>query len=154
MESKLVGLTDSDEFDSFRIKKLKDRYALEYSITQPINNLRLLYHVKKTLGYGKVKRLNVQKIARFSISDLKVLKEIIFPIFDEFPLLTRKYYSYVLFKEVWSILENKSLNFEQKTQAIEKLQSLDTLSEVSPAISHLNIDECNYEMIRSVVSRD
>jgi hypothetical protein len=153
MESKLVGLTDSDEFDSFIIKKIKDKYVLEYSLTQPISNLRLLYHIKKTLGYGKVKRLESKKIARFYLRDLKVLNEIIFPIFDKFPLLTRKYFSYILFKKVWGILENKSLNFEQKNQAIEKLQSFYTLPEFSPAISHLNKDECSYEMIKSVVSR-
>lgn len=154
MESKLVGLTDSDEFDSFIIKRIDDKILLRYSFIQPITNLRLLYHIKKTLGYGKVKKYKCSQIASFSISDLKALKEIIFPIFYKFPLLTRKYYSYLQFKEVWSILDNKSLNFEQKNQEIKNLLSSKIFSEssVSPAISSLNKDAC-YEKVKSVVSR-
>jgi len=72
MELKLVGLTDSDEFDSFIIKRIKDKFVLSYIFTQPLTNLRLLYHIKKTLGYGRVKKYKCPQIARFFISDLKV----------------------------------------------------------------------------------
>jgi hypothetical protein len=51
------------------------------------------------LGYGKVLKLEDRKLARFIISDNKVLKEKLFPIFDKYPLLSSKYFYYLRFKE-------------------------------------------------------
>lgn len=74
----------------------------------------MLYHIKKHLGYGKVIKHEAKQVAYFKISDIKVLSERIFPIFDRYPLLSCKYFSYIQFKEAWSILEDKSLTIEQK----------------------------------------
>lgn len=151
-ELKLVGLTDSDYFDSFSIEKIKGRFVLKYSIHQPFYNLRLLYHIKKTLGYGKVLKFESRRLACFTISDRKVLKEIIFPIFDKYLLLTSKYFFYLRFKEAWCILENESLTQEQKNDGIEKLLNISLPNDyVSPAISHLS-DKSSYETIKSAVS--
>ncbi len=147
-----MGLTDSDYFGSFRIEKIKGRFVLKYSIHQPFYNLRLLYHIKKTLGYGKVLKLEARQLACFTISDSKVLKEVIFPIFDKYPLLTNKYFFYLRFKEALCILESKSLTQEQKNDGIEKLLNTSLPSDyVSPAISHLS-DKSSYETIKSAVS--
>lgn len=151
-ELKLVGLTDSDEFDSFNVKKIKGEFVLKYSISQPFYNIRLLYYIKKTLGNGKVLKFETQQLSSFIINDRKVLKEIIFPIFDKYSLLTRKYFSYLQFKKAWSILENNNFTTEQKNEAIENLLN-NSLSNnyVSPAISHLN-DKSSYETIKSAIS--
>lgn len=151
-ELKLVGLTDSDVSDSFSIEKIKGKLVLKYNIHQPLYNLRLLYHIKKTLGYGKVFKCEARQLARFTISDRKVLKEILFPIFDKYPFLTSKYFFYLRFKEAWFILENNSLTIEQQNEGIEKLLNVSLPSDyVSPAISHLS-DNSSSEIIKSAVS--
>jgi hypothetical protein len=151
-ELKLVGLTDSDLFNSFRIEKIGGEYRLSYNLFQSLYNLRLLYHIKKTLGYGKVLRYEARQIARFTISDIKVLKDVILPIFDKYPLLTRKYFYYLQFKEAWRIIENKSLTTEQKNEAIENLLNILLPADyVSPAIAHLS-EKSSHEMIKSVIS--
>lgn len=148
-ELKLVGLTDSDDFNSFIVEKIKGRFVLKYSIYQPLYNLRLLYHIKNTFGYGKVLKLETRQLARFTISDRKVLKEKLFTIFDKYPLLTSKYFFYLRFKEAWGILENKSLTTEQKNEAIEKLLNISLPNDyVSPTISHLS-DKSSFETIKS-----
>lgn len=153
-ELRLVGLTDSDDFDSFSIEKIKGEFVLRYSIHQPFYNLRLLYHMKKILGYGKVLKYEARQLARFTISERKVLKEIIFPIFDKYPLLTSKYFFYLRFKEALFILENKSLTIEQKNDGLENFLNMSLPNDyVSPAISHLS-DKSSSEIIKSAVSID
>lgn len=121
-------------------------------MSQSLYNLRLLYYIKKTLGYGRVLKHEAQGVACFTISDRKVLNEIIFPIFDKYPLLTSKYFTYLRLKEAWCILENKSLTTEQKNEAIENLLSVQLPNDyVSPTISHLS-EKSSSEEIKSVVS--
>jgi LAGLIDADG endonuclease len=95
-----VGLTDSDFYDSFCIENIKGKFILKYKISQNIYNLRLLYHIKTTLGYGRVLKLESKKLAFFIITDRNILKEQIFPIFDKYLLYSSKYFSYLRFKEV------------------------------------------------------
>lgn len=83
-------LTDSDNFDSFIIEKIKEKILFKFKITLSINNFKLLYYIKSMLGYGKVLNLEDRKLAIFTISDREVLKKIIFPIFDKHTLLTSK----------------------------------------------------------------
>lgn len=146
-----MGLTDSDDFDSFIIERIKGKYVLKYKIHQPISNIRLLYHIKKILGYGKVIKLEAYRLACFIISDRKVLNDIIFTVFDKYPLLTRKYFYYLRFKKAWLILENKSLTTEQQNCAIEKLNIPLPNDYVSPAILNLN-HKSSHETIKSVLS--
>jgi hypothetical protein len=97
---KLVGITDSDFYDSFCIENIKGNFRLKYKISQNIYNLRLLYYIKTTLGYGRVLKLESKKLAFFIITDRNILKEQIFPIFDKYLLYSSKYFSYLRFKEV------------------------------------------------------
>lgn len=151
-ELKLVGLTDSDVFDSFSIDFLNGNFLLKYNIYQPIYNLRLLYHIKNNLGYGKVLKFKARQLACLTISDLNVLKEKIFTIFDKYPLLTNKYFFYKRFKDGLGILENNRLSTEEKTEALEKLRNISLpVDYISPAISHLT-DKSNFETIKSAVS--
>lgn len=135
-----MGLTDSDYFDSFSIEKIKGRFVLKYSIHQPFYNLRLLYHIKKTLGYGKVLKFESRRLACFTISDRKVLKEIIFPIFDKYPLLTSKYFNYFKFKQAFYILENASLTKDEKDQKLFVLKDQSIPENyISPAWNNINL---------------
>lgn len=153
-KQKLVGLTDSDDLYPFTIEKKKGNFSLKYSISQPFYNIKLLYFIKKILGYGKVLKIETRNLAVFTIRDIKVLKEIIFPIFDNYSLLTRKYFSYLQFKEAFFILENKNLTHEQKNESIENLlkRPIDNNNNISPIISHLN-ENSSSDSIKSVISK-
>jgi len=146
----LVGFTDGD--GCFSIVKSGGTFRLQYSLSQSQYNFRLLYYVKKNLGYGSVSKSSKQSWGNFRITDRKVLNQVIFPIFDKYPLLSSKYYSYLKFKEAYNILENKQFTTEVKNILIENLRSKKLPDNyISPAISHLNL-ESSHENIISILS--
>lgn len=146
----LVGFTDGD--GCFSIVKSGGTFRLQYSLSQSEYNLRLLYYVKKNLGYGSVSKSSKQSWGNFRITDRKVLSQIIFPIFDKYPLLTSKYFNYERFKKAYYILENKQLTTEMKNKMIEELRTQELPTDyISPAIAHLN-EESKYEDIIKVIS--
>jgi hypothetical protein len=146
----LVGFTDGD--GSFSVVKSGGTYRLQYGLSQSAYNLRILYHVKKNLGYGSVSKSSKQSWGNFRITDRKVLNQEIFPIFDKYPLLTSKYFNYQRFKKAYDILENKNLTTTVKNKKIEELLSEKLpVDYVSPAISHLN-ENSSYEEIADVIS--
>nr|QJQ35323.1 LAGLIDADG endonuclease [Fusarium brevicatenulatum]QJQ35355.1 LAGLIDADG endonuclease [Fusarium pseudoanthophilum]QJQ35387.1 LAGLIDADG endonuclease [Fusarium pseudonygamai] len=146
----LVGFTDGD--GCFSIVKSGGTYRLQFSLSQSEYNLRLLYYVKKNLGYGSVSKSSKQSWGNFRITDRKVLNQVIFPIFEKYPLLTSKYYNYERFKQAYYILENKELTTEMKNKKIEELRSKELpVNYISPAVIHLN-EESKYEDIVPVIS--
>src|SRR5438270_3871056 len=82
----LIGLTDGD--GSFSIANQNGKWSLAFKIGQSIYNLRALYYIKSQLGYGSINVEKATRMANFRIRDRKVLINVIFPIFDKFPLLT------------------------------------------------------------------
>lgn len=146
----LVGFTDGD--GCFSLVKSGGTFRLQYSLSQSEYNLRLLYYVKKNLGYGSVSKSLKQTWGNFRITDRKVLSQIIFPIFDKYPLLTSKYFNYERFKKAYYILENKQLTTEMKNKMIEELRTQELPADyISPAISHLN-EKSKYKDIANVIS--
>jgi len=83
-------------------------------LTQSTYNLRLLYFVKTQLGVGSVNTNADNTKADFRVRDRKTIGSIILPIFDKYPLLTSKHYSYYKFKQAYHILENDSLTKQEK----------------------------------------
>jgi hypothetical protein len=65
----------------------------------------------------------VNLIADFRIRDRKTIGSVILPIFDKYPLLTSKYYSYIKFKEAYNILENDNLTTQEKDKLLLDLTS-------------------------------
>jgi hypothetical protein len=62
-------------------------------------------------------------MSTFSITDRDVIKKIIFPIFDKYPLLTSKYFDYIKFKEAYQIMINKSISREEKNNLLLALKN-------------------------------
>ena len=90
----LVGFTDGD--GSFSIIRQNDKWSLAYKISASRYNIRVLYYIKKELGFGSVTKDKTK--AQFFIRDRKVLKSIIIPIFDKYNLLTSKEFNYLNIK--------------------------------------------------------
>jgi hypothetical protein len=149
----LVGFTDGD--GSFSIPKCGKYYKLQFSLSQSYYNIRILYYIKSKLGYGNVSKYEKDKMANFRISDRKVLAKIIFPIFDEFPLLTSKYFYYLRFKKAYYILENNNLTTEQKNNLISSLLKEQLpIDYISPALKNLDLNLSTYQQIDITVSNN
>ena len=117
-EQWLVGVTDGD--GSFTIGRQNDKWSLIYKIAQSRYNLRLLYFIKKQLGYGSVTKDGTK--GQILIRDKKIIKNVLFPIFDEYSLLTSKKFNYDKFKKAYYILENNTLTQDEKDKALYLLR--------------------------------
>lgn len=113
----LVGFTDGD--GSFTIghqmsKKSKSKWSLFFKIGQSNYNLRVLYYIKKELGYGTVQVESKTNMADYRLRKLDNICQIIFPIFDKYPLLTSKNFDYLKFKKAYKIMTDLSITNEEK----------------------------------------
>lgn len=115
----LVGVTDGD--GTFSISKQENSWNLVFKIGQSSYNLRLLYYIKRMLGVGHVSVEKGSDMASFRIRDRKQLARVIFPIFDQFPLLTTKQFYYDRLKKAYCILEDDTLSKIEKDQRMEDL---------------------------------
>jgi len=75
--------------------------------------------MKKSLGVGSVRKDKLG-MAHFLVRDTKSLIQVILPIFDSFPLLTSKEFSYIQFKNCLHISKDSSLTMDEKFALIEK----------------------------------
>lgn len=109
----LVGMTDGDGSFSISPPRQNDKWTLTFKISQNTSNLRALYYIKQELGVGSVsvespRERGGRDMGCFIIRDRKQLANIIFPIFDQYPLLTTKYFYYTKFKQAYAILEDSA----------------------------------------------
>ena len=148
-EKWLIGFTDGD--GSFVIYKTKNTYGLAFKIGQHKYNIRVLYYIKKNIGVGSVNEEKNTNMAQYSVYSREKLKKYIIPIFDRYPLLTRKFFNYNKFKEAFNILENINLSFKEKNELIEKLILL------RPSINDINPIWCkpiNKNNIEEIINRE
>lgn len=165
-EQWLVGFTDGD--GSFSVLKFKDSYRLEFEINQSLYNLRVLHRIKSFLGYGSITRTESKRSARLCISDKEGLANVIFPIFDKYPLLTSKEFSYIKFKKAYTILENNNLTALEKNNQIKilintpipenylstALKNLDLSAKLDESLSQENLKLIPHSDILKLISYD
>lgn len=78
-------------------------------------------------------------MVNYRIRDRKKLAEVIFPIFDKYPLLTSKYFNYLKLKEAYRILEDISLTKIQVDELMFALvKEIPSTTNISPAWSIVN----------------
>ena len=117
-EQWLVGMTDGD--GTFHLAYQNGKWNLVYKIALSRYNLRLLYYIKKELGVGSVTKDNLK--GQFVIRDRKKLADVIFPIFDKYPLLTSKLFDYIKLKKAYYILENYNFTKNERDQFLLELK--------------------------------
>jgi ubiquinol-cytochrome c reductase cytochrome b subunit len=100
-----VGFFEGD--GSFSVNKNGKYVKYEMAIELSVNDIQLLYKIKTILGgYGSIttrKRKNpsgeIVETSRLKISSKPILVEHILPIFNQYAMLTSKYYDYLYFRE-------------------------------------------------------
>ena len=148
----LVGFTDGD--GTFSITHSNGKWSLAFKLSQQEYNMRVLYFIKNQLGIGNINKESNTKMANYRIRDRKKLALVIFPIFDNYPLLTSKYFSYLKFKEAYKILENTSLTKIQRNALMFELVSTKASEGyVSPAWGKVNNIVSNTKEASLVMSK-
>lgn len=149
----LVGFTDGD--GSFTISRVAEgKWTLFFKLTQSTYNLRALYFIKNQLGAGSIYIDNDCNKGDFRIRDRKTIGSIILPIFDKYPLLTSKYFSYLKFKKAYEILENPNLSTKDKDNLLLELKNEQMLTNyISPAWKTVNFEVNNTNQAKTVMSK-
>jgi hypothetical protein len=131
----LVGVADGDGSFSFSVNKKKGTiWNCTFKVAQSTYNLRLLYFIKKNLGYGSVNEKSGQNMAEFRIRDRKTLIQLIVPLFKKYPLYSTKHFYFLRWVKALEILENYAYTTAQRNELLTLLKletPLDTY--VSPA---------------------
>lgn len=116
----LVGFTDGD--GSFSILKTEKSWNLCYKISQSTYNIKLIYFIKNYLKVGHVTIEKEKNMISFRIRDKNIIENVIIPIFDKYPLLTSKILDYKVFKQASEILNDLTLNQEEKDKKIIQIK--------------------------------
>lgn len=69
-------------------------------------------------GIGYVSKLNNSSTVEFRVSTLKDIINVVIPHFDKYSLITKKYYDYILFKQINLLMLNKVHNTLEGLQEI------------------------------------
>lgn len=106
----VTGFTDAE--GSFSIKftksnsyKLGWRIQPQFTIKLHERDLALLQRIKEFFGVGTLIK-DGTKIA-YTVKSIEDLTKVIIPPFERFPLLTKKFADFVIFKEIVFIMANK-----------------------------------------------
>jgi LAGLIDADG endonuclease len=148
----LVGFTDGD--GTFSIAHQNGKWSLAFKLSQHEYNMRLLYFIKSQLGVGNINKEAKTKMVNYRIRDRKKLVEVIFPIFDYYPLLTSKYFTYLKFKEAYRILEDTSLtNTQQDELMFALVKKVPSEGYINPAWKKVNNIVSNANEANMVMSK-
>ena len=116
----LVGFTDGD--GCFCIVSSNEKFNVSFSISQSVYNIRVLAHIKKHLGVGSIS--SSKSMAVFRIRNAKHLDQIVFPIFDTFPLQTFKCFHAKRAKLATAVMLNQELSTSEKRDCLLLLKNL------------------------------
>jgi hypothetical protein len=148
----LVGFTDGD--GTFSIAHQNGKWSLAFKLSQHEYNTRLLFFIKSQIGVGNINKETKTKMVNYRIRDINKLAEVIFPIFDKYPLLTSKYFYYLKFKEAYKILEDNSLTKAKKDELMLALvKKVPSEGYISPAWNIVNNIVSNTNEANMVMSK-
>ena len=147
-----MGFTDGE--GSFSIAHQNGKWSIAYKLSQHEYNMRLLYFIKSQLGVGSINKETKTNMVSYRIRDRKVLAEVVFPIFDNYLLLTSKYFNYLKFKEAYKILEDTNLTKTKKNELMFNLiKQIPSENYISPAWGIVNNIVSNTNEANKVMSK-
>jgi hypothetical protein len=125
----LTGFTDAEgNFDFMFIKNeralAKTGIKFRFRITANYRDVVILCAIRNYFGAGTISSIRKDtKVVTFEIGSIEVIKNIIIPFFDKYPLKGTKYYDYLTWKNCFlDFLENKD-NLDSKLLLIERLKT-------------------------------
>lgn len=119
----LAGVTDGDGCFSFSVNKKKNSiWNCTFKVDQSLYNLRLLYVIKKNLGYGRITIDNKRKMATFRIRDRRTLLHLIVPLFTKSLLYSTKQYHFLQWVKALETLENTEYTSAKRDEILTKLK--------------------------------
>lgn len=116
----LVGFTDGDGCFNIYTNKKNNKINLSFKISQKSNNIQVLHYIKKQIGAGII-RSDSSGMSHYLVRDKKLLISKILPIFNKYPLLTKKRFNFIRFKNAIDIWQNTSLSQTDKIKLIDDL---------------------------------
>jgi ubiquinol-cytochrome c reductase cytochrome b subunit len=125
----LSGLTDGD--GCFTVSQVTEtRWSFTFKIVQSTYNVRLLVYVQKKLDCGVLWIDGVNKPlcfegpdrVTFRVQRQDLIRDLIVPLFENYPLLTQKYYDFIFFRKAFETYVDKSLSSLEKSQRILELK--------------------------------
>jgi hypothetical protein len=153
----LVGFVDGDGSFTIYAQKTKKgdwKWSLFFKISQSSYNMRALYFIKKQLGYGSIQTELKSGNADFRIRDRNIIKKIIFPIFDKYPLLTSKQFNYLKLKKAYFIMTDDELSKDEKNDLLFKLKDEKIPQDyISPIWEKINYEIKNTNEANLVMSK-
>lgn len=105
-----IGLCDAESNFLCRVRKDKLQkiigFEFVFRIALHIDDIEVLKYIQTSLGCGSIQSHRNTKV--FRISKLEDIEKILFPIFDFFPLNTKKHLDYLDFKKAYFLFVNKN----------------------------------------------
>ncbi len=137
-EEWLVGFTDAEGCFSISCQK-ENKWNLTYKLTQSKKNGKLLYYIKEQLKCGSITEEDGK--LNYRIRDKVNLSNILIPIFENFPLLSFKFFDFIKFKDVLDILNN-TIDYpvgEKRNKKIEEIISKNNSIQHSTKLTWVNL---------------
>jgi NADH:ubiquinone oxidoreductase subunit K len=123
----ITGLFDAEGSFVIRIinnPKLVKGCQARIQIKMHENDRALIQSIQEFFGWiGYVSKPNNYSMVEFRVSTVKDLVDVIIPHFDNYPLNTKKYLDYLLFKKIVFKLLNKEHNTYEGLQDIVNIRS-------------------------------
>nr|YP_009444457.1 hypothetical protein [Torulaspora quercuum]APD15063.1 hypothetical protein [Torulaspora quercuum]APD15080.1 hypothetical protein [Torulaspora quercuum]ATV99312.1 hypothetical protein [Torulaspora quercuum] len=119
-------MTDGDGTFNVYTNMKNKKVIFTYKITLMSKNAQLLYKIKSYLGVGSVSYTdkNHPNLVSYLIRDRKLLLNNLIPIFDKYPLLTSKRFSYLKFKSCLLLSQDNNLSQMDKLNKINEIKNL------------------------------
>lgn len=167
-EEWLVGFVDGDGTFKIYINPQESKINFTFKIGQSLYNIKLLYLIKSKLGVGDINFKEgssssalpaatqrgrgegaagsgaKQGSAAYRIRNKEFILKKIIPIFDKYPLLTKKRFDYLKFKECLIISFRDDITQSKKIELIKNIYTKNISNNfISDAWSSLNIKNIN-----------
>lgn len=121
----ISGFTQGDGVFLVSISRSKD-YKLGVRVTPLLNlsqhtdSINLFHEIKEYFNVGHITTNKNRNEANYTVNSFPQLKEVILPHFDKYTLKSGKFESYVKFKEIINLIDNKAhLNADGLIKIIE-----------------------------------